>query len=146
MVVRRSSTTRPETPKRRSTSPERTTSRPREVSSGKRTRTVTGVGINSISAHVYLVPVAGYVTSNAHVKTDQMDTYGIRGASKRLLRLSEVKVSRLNQYQKSANAAGFLVALACPADGEIVKTRRTAELDDGVAAECPKCGKKWVIA
>lgn len=105
-----------------------------------------GLGINDRKDGIYVVPTSGWVDRNRRLKPDQMDTYGIRGASKRLLRLSEAKVSRLNQYQRSANAAGFLVALACPADGEIVKTRRTAELDDGVAAECPKCGKKWVIA
>ena len=127
-------------------SAERTTSHPKVQSSGKQTRTATSVGIGSISSHVYLVAVAGYVTSNRRLKNDGTDTYGIRSPFKKRLRLSEARVSRLNDLQRSANAAGFLVALACPVDGEVVKTRRTGDLDDGVLAECGKCGKLWLSA
>lgn len=104
-----------------------------------------GLGINDRKDGIYIVPTSGWIESNAHVKPAQMDTYGIRGASRHLLHLSEAKVSRLNQYQKSANAAGFLVALACPVDGEIVQTRRMTDLPAGTLAQCPKCGKRWVL-
>jgi hypothetical protein len=120
------------TPKRRSTQEAR-------KASG-----VTGAGINAASAQFYIVPVAGYVTFNRHLKEEPTDTYGIRSPWRKRLRLSANRLSRLNQLQRSANAAGMLVGLFCPIDGELLGTRRTAELDEGIAAECSKCGKQWL--
>ena len=105
-----------------------------------------GLGINDRKEGFFIIPTSGWVDRNRQLKNDGTDTYGIRSPFKRRLRLSEARVSRLNNLQRSANAAGFLVALACPVDGEVVKTRRTGDLDDGVLAECGKCGKLWLSA
>ena len=142
-IVRKSSTTDLVIPKHRSTLH---LGRKLTSTASPRVRpSVTKIRINTVASGLYVVPSAGFVNFVTRVKPEKMDSYGIRRASKKRVRLTEQTISELNQLQHLGNRAGFVVALVCPKDGEVVKTRRTGELDDGEAAVCPRCGKTWYV-
>jgi predicted RNA-binding Zn-ribbon protein involved in translation (DUF1610 family) len=90
-----------------------------------------------------VIPSAGYVNFvRAPKSLVGREKYAVN--LKKRIYVSQKRLRLLNGYQQLANKLGFVVALVCPNEGEIVKTRRMADLDDAVLAECPRCGKQWL--
>ena len=90
-------------------SAERTTSRPKAPSSGRRTRTATSVGIGSISSHVYLVAVAGCAISGKPVKREWI-IYEIRKKLTNRLYIGRTAganlLVRFNQHRRALTPLG----------------------------------------
>jgi hypothetical protein len=143
MNVKRSSITDTETHSRRSTELSQT-NRTKKVLS-RVSRSATSASINSLQQGFLVIPVAGFVQLSKQIKKESTESYGIRRAQKNLVSLTEENISELNQYQKKANAMGFIVTMTCPRDGEVVKTRRTGDLESNEAAYCERCKKRWII-
>jgi hypothetical protein len=89
-------------------------------------------------------PDAGFVTFNWRQSAiaNEISRY-----KKKTIRLTSYDREMINRAQKIGNRRGFIVALVCPRDGNVVQTSRAHDLPDGVLAKCPMpdCGKEWVL-
>ena len=89
-------------------------------------------------------PDAGFVTFNW-----RPSAIGnvVKHFKEKTVHLTSYDRDKLNLAQLIGNRRGFIVALVCPRDGNVVQTSRAHDLPDGVLAKCPlpDCGKEWVL-
>jgi hypothetical protein len=104
----------------------------------KHTRSATPVG-----TRILVYPNAGFANLTKRRRLRE-DGHVYKLNLRETIVLSQLRQEKLLGYQRFANKCGFVVALLCPLDGEVIKTKRTGDLEEGVAAECPKCGKRWL--
>lgn len=111
--------------------------------STRNSRTRTMSSVTTVGTRMLVYPHAGFANLTKRRRLPE-DGHVYKLNLKEKIVLTPLRQEKLLGFQRLANKCGFAVALLCPLDGEVVSTKRTGDLNEGVAAECPKCGKQWL--